>query len=98
MDKVLEKLEAKLDRQDERLDQVNISITEIKADLKEHMRRSKANEEAVTILKDHLDIIKKEIDIRISILEKVKDRFYFLGWIVAAGMAIVETLSRLKII
>lgn len=98
MEKWLERLEKKVDNQDNRLDELNITLTEIKGDLKDHMRRSIANEEANILLKEFIDTHKEESNLRLSKLEKVKDRFHFLGWAFLTALGVYETLSKLHLL
>ena len=53
-EKQLDRIEMKLDRLDQRQDVMDITLAKQETNLKEHMRRSLANEEAVAILKDEL--------------------------------------------
>lgn len=96
-DNRLERLEDKIDKQDERIDKIDLSLTEIKLDLREHMRRTSANEEANVILKEYVDTVKTESDIRLRKLEKIKDNFHFLGWIVTGLLGLAQALKSLGI-
>jgi hypothetical protein len=91
----LDRLEDKIDKQDERIDKIDISLTEIKQDLKEHMRRTSANEEANVILKEYVDVVKTESDIRLRKLEKIKDNFHFLGWVITGLIGLAKALNSL---
>ena len=98
MEKWLERLESKVDKQDERLDKLDGTLIEIKGDLKDHMRRSIANEEATVLLKEFIDTHKEESNLRLAKLEKVKDRFHFLGWVCLTLLGVYETLSKLHLL
>jgi hypothetical protein len=90
-----DKLEKKLDKQDERIDKVDICLTEIRADLKEHMRRTAAAERANELTQEALDIYKKESDARLRKLESLKEKFHFVGWLFAGILGFLETMSKL---
>lgn len=95
MDKRLDRLEDKIDKQDGRMDSINLILTEMKGDLKEHMRRSVANEEANILLQQKIEQDGTLIDSRLAVLEKVKDRFHFLGWVIVAAIGVLEGLKAL---
>ena len=95
--KWLERLEVKIDKQDERIDKIDISLTEIKSDLKEHMRRTVANEESNVLLKDYVDTVKSESHSRLVKLEKIKDNFHFLGWIGTCILGIIQAAKYLNL-
>lgn len=94
-DKWLDRLENKIDKQDNRIDKIDSSLGEIKADLKEHMRRTSANEENNIILREYVDAVKLDSDSRLAKLEKVKDRFHFLGWIITGAIGVGTTIIKI---
>lgn len=94
-DKRLERLENKIDKQDQRIDDISMTLVEIKENLKEHMRRSLANEESNDLLQELVNDNKKEVEGRLKSLEKVKDRLHFLGWVLAAALGLLETIKKL---
>lgn len=51
----------KLDKIEERLDNVDVTLAKQHVTLEEHMRRSLANEEAVQILKEQMEPIKDHV-------------------------------------
>lgn len=100
-----DRLEVKLDKQDERLDEITLTLTEIKADWRDHMRRSLANEEANELTNQRLDLDrerfekeKKLIDVRINSLELVKSNLQFLGWVLAGLISLLVSLSKLGLV
>lgn len=90
-----DRLEKKIDKQDERNDKVDIVLTEIKADLREHMRRTAAAEEANNLNREALEVYKKESDVRLQKLESLKEKFHFVGWLFAGTLGFLETMSKL---
>jgi hypothetical protein len=50
----LDKIDSKLDKLDTRVDNIDVTLGKQEVQLAEHMRRSLANEEAVSVIKDEL--------------------------------------------
>lgn len=98
MEKRLDKLEDKIDSLIEKVGDVNIHIAEIKLDLKEHMSRSFANEEANKLTNEALTVYKKETDIKVQKFEAVLDRASFLFSVVTALGGVLIFLDKMGII
>jgi hypothetical protein len=93
-DKLEEKIERiVLDQQDFKVD-----ISEIKVNLKEHMRRSTANEETNQLLREYIDFIKSEVDKKTSKYDKIIDRAKFLGIIVLSVGSFVGFLVKIGLL
>ena len=71
----------KLDKLDERLDQVDVTLVKQHVSLEEHMRRSSQNEE-------QLEIVRKESDERLKKLESNKD-------MVMGGITVLATIGAI---
>lgn len=57
-----ERLEQKLDKVVEDISKINITLVAQHHNLKEHMRRSQANEQAIEIIKDELIPVQKHVN------------------------------------
>ena len=88
IDNKLDRVEAKVDKLDARLDDVIIVLTRQEENLKEHMRRSELNEEAVDILKNevhHIATYKIKVDFLFKVLATI-------GGVIAVAASIIEIL------
>lgn len=97
MSNILDKLESKIDKQTERLDDINATLTEIKVDLRDHMRRTQLNEEAVKLLTEHVNEVTEKAEKRLEYVEKLKDRLHFLGWLFSGLLGLIQALSYFKV-
>ena len=86
MDDLLNRLENKLDKLDERLDNVDKTLIIQNSDLKEHMRRSLANEEAVEILRKEM----KPVQNHVFFVKNVMAFLVAVGAIVTFVIGILE--------
>lgn len=76
----------------------DISLVEIKGDLKVHMSRTAAVEETNELLKAHIDAQTEKLSGRIQKLEKWSDKFHYLGWLLFAALGCLEQMDRIKAI
>lgn len=91
----LQRLNETNQSQNEKLSILSVNTTENTISLKEHMRRTIALEENNKMLKEYLEDNTKVLQDRIDVLEKVKDRFHFLGWAIISCLGIFETLKTI---
>jgi hypothetical protein len=94
----LDKLEEKTDSVMNDLTEVKVALTEIKGDLKEHMRRTFANEEANNLLREYIDVLKKEQDIKNEGYDQIVDRIKFIGVLIGGLGGIITFLVSLGIL
>lgn len=89
-DSRLERIEDKIDSLSERISSVDATLAAQHVTLKDHTRRSLANEES-------LELLKSQTNIRLTILEKIKDKVYFIGWLLAGALALAEAAHSLGV-
>lgn len=98
MDERLRRLEDKLEKIEDSVQSIDKTLVRQEEQLSVHMKRSEANEENNKLLREYIDQHKNESDIRIRKLESIKEKFTFMGWILASGAAVLETLKMLGIL
>lgn len=107
MDDVKERILDALEKINDRLNKTDISLAEIKGDLKVHMSRTYAVEKTNELLQIKVDAEriavqlkidqeKDSLDKRVSKLEKWSDKFHYLGWVFFGGMAFLEKIDVIK--
>lgn len=101
-DKRFDRLETKLDKAEEKIGEINVSLVDIKADLRAHMARTAAVERSNELLKEYIDTVKtdmvkndKDKETRLSKLETIRSNVNFLGWVALGILGILETMRRL---
>lgn len=94
-------MEKRLDRLETKMDVMATDMAEVKTDLREHMRRSLANEESNKLLREYIDAVKESMDKKVEPLATWQDRIKFLGWcigVVTAGIVTAEKLGLFRLL
>lgn len=92
------RLEERLDSINDRITELAVQTTENSANLKEHMRRTLAVEETNELLRQLIELNKKELEKKIQPLQKFVDRTMFLGTLLSSLFAFVLGLSKLGLL
>jgi chromosome segregation ATPase len=87
--KLLEKLDEKLDKVEERLNNIDITLAKNTQSLDEHIRRTELAEEAIVIIKDELKPIQKHVTQVHTILQAIG----FISILVSIVAGIVKIFS-----
>lgn len=85
----LEKIDTKLDKMSESIINIDKTLIRQEASLNEHMRRSLANEEAISILKDEL----KPVTVHVLQIKTAGKIAAWITGLVAFAVAVKELLS-----
>jgi chromosome segregation ATPase len=87
--KLLEKLDEKLDKVEERLSAIDITLAKNTQSLDEHIRRTELAEEAIIIIKDELKPIQKHVTQVHTVLQAIG----FISILVSIVVGIVKIFS-----
>lgn len=82
------RIEDKLDKLDSRLDSVDVTLAKQHMTLKEHMRRSVANEENVSMLREDFKPLQKHVAM-------IEGAFKFLGMTVSAIIGLIGVAAAI---
>jgi hypothetical protein len=95
----LRRLHDKMDKLDSRVDILVSDCAVNTNNLKEHMRRSKAAEESVTLLRAYIDTVKNESEKHLEPVEKFVDRakfFFLVCSVVGTIITLLATVGLLQ--
>lgn len=90
-DEMLNKIDSKIDKLDDRMDTMDKTLVRHEENLKEHMRRSAANEEAVEILRQEMKPVQAHVQF-------VKNVLIFLGAsasVIGFVVGIIEFIKKI---
>lgn len=87
----LDKVEEKLDKIEERLSSIDITLAKQEVNLREHMRRTQLNEEAI----DHITEALVPINKHVNMLEGVLKFFGLISVLVGIAAGVVKILEFL---
>lgn len=85
----LNNIEKKVDRLDQRADNIDVTLAKQSVELKEHVRRSLANEKSVELLKENIDINKAEFNEKIKPIESHITQVHVVFKIIGLCSAII---------
>jgi len=91
----LELIFKKLDTMEDRLDSMDVKQAEHNKDLKEHMRRSENNEEAIGVLRLHVDESQAELKKHLHGLKYIFWGITALGAIASAIFGIIKLIGAI---
>lgn len=84
----------KLDRLDDKTDELVVTQVEIQRDLKEHMRRTEANEKMIQAMHSDVHRLKIEAEVRAEVRESWRRLgravAKFLMWLVGVGISLAS--------
>lgn len=81
----------KLDQIEGTIQAVKIDIVEIQCDLKEHMSRT-------ALAEQNIEVVRNDSNTRLTKLEKLSEKFHYLGWMISGILAVVEALDKLHLL
>lgn len=93
MKEKLDKVEEKLDRIEERLGSIDVTLAKQEVNLREHMRRTQLNEEAIEHITEALVPINKHV----NMLEGVLKFFGIVSIFVGIAAGVVKVLEYLSV-
>ena len=79
----------------ERLTAIDVKQAEMNKDLKEHMRRTAANEKALTILREHTDSSLDRIQQGLEPLSKHLNGLKYLAWAVTGLGTLAGAITKI---